>query len=114
MPIQRFEPSGRMSAAVVHGDTVYLSGQVGAGATVAEQTRHALARVERLLGLAGSVEASILSAQVWLASMDDFAAMNAVFDAWVDKENQPARACGESRLARRELRVEILVIAARH
>ncbi len=114
MPIQRFEPSGRMSAAVVHGDTVYLSGQVGAGATVAEQTRDALARVERLLGLAGSDKASILSAQVWLASMDDFAAMNAVFDAWVDKENQPARACGESRLARRELRVEILVIAARH
>ncbi|MBP7003588.1 RidA family protein [Amaricoccus sp.] len=114
MPIQRFEPSGRMSAAVVHGDTVYLSGQVGAGATVAEQTRDALARVERLLGLAGSDKASILSVQVWLASMDDFAAMNAVFDAWVDKENQPARACGESRLARRELRVEILVIAARH
>ena len=114
MPIQRFEPSGRMSAAVVHGDTVYLSGQVGAGATVAEQTRDALARVERLLDLAGSDKASILSAQVWLASMDDFAAMNAVFDAWVDKENQPARACGESRLARRELRVEILVIAARH
>ena len=95
MPIQRFEPSGRMSAAVVHGDTVYLSGQVGAGATVAEQTRDALARVERLLGLAGTDKASILSAQVWLASMDDFAAMNAVFDAWVDKENQPARACGE-------------------
>jgi len=114
MPIQRFEPSGRMSAAVVHGDTVYLSGQVGAGATVAEQTRDALARVERLLGLAGSDKASILSVQVWLAPMDDFAAMNAVFDAWVDKENQPARACGESRLARRELRVEILVIAARH
>ena len=114
MPIQRFEPSGRMSAAVVHGDTVYLSGQVGAGATVAEQTRDALARVERLLGLAGSDKASILSGQVWLASMADFAAMNAVFDAWVDKENQPARACGESRLARRELRVEILVIAARH
>ena len=114
MPIQRFEPSGRMSAAVVHGDTVYLSGQVGAGATVAEQTRDALARVERLLGLAGSDKDSILSVQVWLASMDDFAAMNAVFDAWVDKENQPARACGESRLARRELRVEILVIAARH
>ena len=113
MPIQRFEPSGRMSAAVVHGDTVYLSGQVGAGATVAEQTRDALARVERLLGLAGSDKASILSAQVWLASMDDFAAMNAVFDAWVDKENPPARASGESRLARRELSVEILVIAAR-
>ena len=113
MTIERHEPNGRMSAVVTHGSAVYLSGQVGAGATVTEQTRDALAKVERLLGLAGSDKSSILSIQIWLASMDDFAEMNAVYDAWVDPANQPARACGESRLARPELKVEILTIAAR-
>ncbi|MFT3972458.1 MAG: Rid family hydrolase [Amaricoccus sp.] len=63
--------------------------------------------------MAGSGKASILSVQVWLASMDDFAEMNAVYDAWVDKDSQPARACGELRLARPELKDEVLVIAAR-
>ncbi len=113
MRIERFESNGRMSAAVAYGETVYLTGQVGAGATVADQTRDALARVERLLAVAGSDKSAILSVVIWLASMDDFAEMNAVYDAWVDPDNQPARACGESRLARPELRVEVLVVAAR-
>ena len=110
--ITRFEPGARMSKAVRHGDTIYLAGQVGEGATVAEQSRAALAEVERLLALAGGSKASILSVQVWLASMDDFAEMNAVYDAWVDPANRPARAAGESRLATPDYRVEFIVVAA--
>lgn len=102
-----------MSAAVVHGSTVYLAGQVGApGESVTAQTTAVLAEIDRLLAEAGSHKAKLLQATIWLADMGDFAEMNAVWDAWVDPENPPARATGESRLATPDYRVEIIVIAA--
>lgn len=111
--IKRFESNGRMSQAVVHGDTIYLAGQVGEGPDVTAQAKSALAEVERLLGLAGGSKASILSMTVWLADMADFATMNAVYDAWVDPENQPTRACGEAKLATPDYLVEFMVVAAK-
>ena len=111
--ITRIEPGARMSGAVVHGDTVYLAGQVGTGATVTEQAQSALAEVDRLLALAGSSKSKILSTTVYLANMGDFAAMNAVWDAWIDPANPPARATCEARLATPAYVVEFVVIAAR-
>jgi len=102
-----------MSQAVVHGDKVYLAGQVGApGESVADQTKAILADIDRLLALAGSDKSKILTAQIWLDDMRDFAEMNAVWDAWVDKANAPARATGEASLATPDYRVEIIVVAA--
>ncbi len=111
--ITRLEPGRRMSQAVIHGDTVYLAGQVGEGATVTEQAQDALAQVDRLLALAGSDKSRILSCTVWLADIGDFAAMNAVWDAWIDPANPPARATGEARLATPDYKVEFIVTAAR-
>ncbi len=113
MSIRRIEPGRRMSAAVVHGNTVYLAGQVGnPGDDVTEQTKTVLSEIDRLLAEAGSDKSKILSTTIWLADMKDFAAMNAVWDAWVDPANPPARATGESALAGPEYRVEIIVVAA--
>ncbi|WP_333830238.1 RidA family protein [Pararhodobacter sp.] len=112
-PIQRIEPGTRMSGAVIHGDTIYLAGQVGKGADVTEQCKSALAEVERLLALAGSDKSRLLSCTIWLADMADFAAMNAVWDAWVDPANPPARATGEAKLATPDYKVEFMVIAAK-
>jgi len=112
-PIQRIEPGTRMSGAVIHGDTIYLAGQVGKGADVTAQSQSALAEVERLLALAGSDKSRILSCTIWLADMADFAAMNAVWDAWVDPANPPARATGEAKLATPDFKVEFIVTAAR-
>ena len=112
-PITRIGSGPRMSQAVLHNGSVYLAGQVGhAGQSVAEQTRTALAEVDRLLAEAGSDKTRILSAQIWLADMADFAVMNAVWDAWVPAGHTPARATGESRLASPDYRVEIIVVAA--
>ncbi len=112
-PIQRIEPGRRMSGAVIHGDTVYLAGQVGEGADVTVQARAALAEVDRLLALAGSDKSRILSCIIWLADMADFAAMNAVWESWVDPANPPARATGEARLATPDYKVEFIITAAR-
>ena len=110
--IERIGTGQRMSRIVKHHGVAYLCGQVGEGATVAEQTADCLSRVDALLEQAGSSRTQILQAIIWLADMQDFAEMNAVWDAWVPEGHAPARACGEARLARDALRVEIIVTAA--
>ena len=110
--ITRLEPGARMSGAVICNGIVWLAGQVGEGDTVTEQTRSCLAEVDRLLAAAGSSRDKILQAIIWLADMDDFAEMNAVWDGWVVPGATPARATGEARLAAPKYRVEIIVTAA--
>jgi len=104
-----------MSQAVVHNDIVYLAGQVAQGAkagSITAQTEDILNAIDKLLATAGSSKANILSTTIWLTSMDDFAEMNNVWDAWVDTANPPARACVESpRLATADFQVEIMVTA---
>ena len=69
MTIRRIEPAQRMSQAVVHGNTVYLAGQVSEGEDVQAQTRGILARIDELLAAAGSDKSKILSATVWLVDI---------------------------------------------
>ena len=112
MIITRIKTGPRMSKIVKHNGVAYLCGQVGDGATVAEQTRDCLSRVEALLAEAGSSNGQILQAIIWLAEMSDFGAMNDVWDAWLPAGAAPARACGEAKLARTALKVEIIITAA--
>ena len=65
-----------------------------------------------LLAEAGTSKSKVLSCQVILNNIGDFAAMNSVYDAWIDPANPPARACIEARLAHPSLKVEIIAIAA--
>jgi enamine deaminase RidA (YjgF/YER057c/UK114 family) len=111
--IRRIEAGLRMSQAVVHGNTVYLAGQVAEDPTagVAGQTRQILAAVDRLLESAGSDKTRILSANVYLSDIATFAEMNSVWDQWVSKEHPPARATVEARLAAPQYKVEIQVVA---
>lgn len=112
--ITRLEKNARMSQSVSYGDLVWLAGQVGTpGASVTDQTKDILAKIDRLLAASGSDKSRLLQAVIWLADMKDFAEMNAVWDAWVDPANPPARACGEAKLAAPEYTVEIIVVAAK-
>jgi enamine deaminase RidA (YjgF/YER057c/UK114 family) len=116
MTIQRIKPGPRMSGAVVHGNTVYLAGQVAnatAGGSVTEQTREILQIVDGLLAEAGSDKTKLLMVNIWLTDMATFGEMNAVWDAWVAPGNTPARATVEAKLAAPQYKVEIAVIAAR-
>ena len=113
MTINRIHPGPRYSEAVIHNDTVYLSGQVGEGDDIAAQTRSALAYIEELLAEAGSDKSKLLFVTIWLADIADYDGMNAVWDAWIGGENAPARATGESKLASPDYKVEIIITAAR-
>jgi enamine deaminase RidA (YjgF/YER057c/UK114 family) len=115
MSIRRIEPGLRMSKAVVHGNTVYLAGQVAdksKGASVADQTREIVSIIDGLLSAAGTDKTKMLSVNIWLADISTFAEMNSVWDTWVPQGNTPARATVEAKLAGPEYKVEIAVIAA--
>jgi enamine deaminase RidA (YjgF/YER057c/UK114 family) len=114
MTIERIECGARMSQAVVHGDTVYVAGQVNKDVPdVHGQTVAILKQIDDLLAKAGSSKSRILSATIYLADIKTFADMNKAWDAWVPALATPARATVEAKLAAPEYVVEIAVIAAK-
>ncbi|MBX6324263.1 MAG: RidA family protein [Rhodospirillaceae bacterium] len=114
MGVTRIKAGPRMSQAVVHGNTVYLAGQVAANPvpSVGRQMKQILSEIDRLLKAAGTSKKHLLTANIWLSDIRGFDEMNKVWDAWVDPQNTPARATVEAKLARPELLVEVMVTAA--
>jgi enamine deaminase RidA (YjgF/YER057c/UK114 family) len=114
MAIQRFNVGKRLSRAVVHGDTVYLAGEVpdDNSKDITGQTEEVLAKIDQLLKLAGSDKARLLSAQIFLPDMKDFAGMNVAWETWIVPGQTPARATIEARLANPACKVEIMCVAA--
>jgi enamine deaminase RidA (YjgF/YER057c/UK114 family) len=116
MAIKRIKSGPRMSQAVVHGNLVYLAGQVcppDAGATtVAAQAKVILGQIDGLLAEAGTSKQNLLSATIWLKDIGTFNEMNEVWDKWVAPGSTPARATVEARLAGPQYLIEIAAIAA--
>lgn len=115
MTITRLHTNTRMSQAVIHGDTVYLAGQVAADPTtdVAGQTSQILSQIDALLAECGSDKTKLLMATIWLSDISTFDQMNGEWDAWIPDGCAPARACVESKLAFPQFTVEIRVVAGR-
>uniref|UniRef100_UPI00359373D9 RidA family protein n=1 Tax=Aestuariivirga sp. TaxID=2650926 RepID=UPI00359373D9 len=115
MPLKRIEPGNRMSAAVIHGNKVYLAGftpDAALGKSVAEQTKDVLQQIDATLKEAGTDKTQILKANIWLTDIKTFAEMNSEWDAWVVPGQTPARATVEAKLAAPGIDVEIMVEAA--
>ena len=114
MTIQRMYVGKRLSEIVVHGNTVYLAGEVPDDGTldITGQTEQVLAKIEKLLKQVGSDKTKLLSAQIFLPDMKDFAAMNAVWEKWVVAGQTPARATIEAKVANPAYKVEIMCVAA--
>lgn len=113
MTIKRFQVGSRMSQGVVAGGMLHIAGQVAEDrkGSLEEQTRSVLAKIDALLAEAGSDRSKLIAVNVFLPHIIDFDAMNAVYDAWIDPANPPARACIEARLADPDLRVEMTATA---
>lgn len=113
--VERFEVGARLSEASAHGGLVFLAGQVATDASqdAFGQTQQVLQSIDRLLGQAGSHKSRILMAQIFLADLADFDAMNKAWDAWVGAGQPPCRATVQAKLAKPEWKVEIVVTAAR-
>lgn len=113
--IERQHSNQRMSQIVSVANLVWTAGQVAKDPSedVAGQTRQILAQIDALLADAGCDKQHLVNATIWLSDIRLFAQMNEVWDAWVDSDHPPARACVEARLARPELLVEVQVVAAK-
>ena len=114
MTITRIEPGKRLAGAVKHNDTLYIAGQTATTETgsVEVQTKEVLAKIDALLAKGGSSKAKLISINVYLSNIADFAEMNKAYDAWIDTANLPTRATVETRLASPNLRVEMTAVAA--
>lgn len=114
MSIHRHHIGKRLSDMVVHNETVYLAGQVAddPAKDVTGQTEEVLGHIARLLVEVGSSKEKLLSVQIFLPDMADFAKMNAVWDTWIVAGHTPARATIEAKLANPAYKVEIMAIAA--
>jgi enamine deaminase RidA (YjgF/YER057c/UK114 family) len=112
--IQRIDAGPILSEAVVHNGVAYLAGQVSTGGAkeAGGQTREVLAAIDALLERVGTDKSRILRAQIYLADMDDYARMNAVWEQWVAPGHAPARATVQAALAKPQWKVEIVVTAA--
>jgi enamine deaminase RidA (YjgF/YER057c/UK114 family) len=116
MTIERIDIGPRMSQAVIHGNTVYLAGQVASdapGKSVTEQTKNILDRIDALLVKTGTDKSKVLSTTIWLADISTFAEMNAVWDSWILPGHTPARATVEAKLASPDFTVEIAMVLAK-
>lgn len=81
------------------GDLIFTSGQLGIDpvtgempATIEEQTKLSLANLDAILVAAGSGKANVLKTTIFLTTMADFAAVNAIYAEYFDGHN-PARSC---------------------
>jgi enamine deaminase RidA (YjgF/YER057c/UK114 family) len=114
-PIRRIGGTPRLSAAVVYGGMVHLSGQVAIvarGQGVEVQAHEVLSRIDALLIEAGSGRERMLSVTLLLADMASLAAVNSVWDAWLPAGAAPARTSFQTVLASPDYALEIAVIAA--
>lgn len=110
---------GPYSQAITIDSLVFCSGQIPltpAGALVegdiSVQTRQVLANLGGLLAAAGSSLDRVLKTTVFLADMNDFAAMNAVYAEFFTSD-PPARSTVQVARLPRDVRVEIEAIALR-
>ena len=116
MSVTRLHVGSRLSQAVIHGDTVYLTGCIAEqtkGKSVREQTREILAMIDRLLAEAGSHKTKILSASIYLSEISTYTEMNAEWDAWVPEGETPVRATFQAKLPISATSVMIVCVAAR-
>ncbi|HQT66454.1 MAG: hypothetical protein B7Z78_10570 [Rhodospirillales bacterium 20-60-12] len=113
--IIRTEPNEILAKAVEYHGFIYLQGVVARDtkADVSGQTSDILAQIDELLETHGTDKTRLLQAQIWLTNINDRAAMNKIWSAWLPEGLAPARACVEAKLADPAYLVEIMITACR-
>ena len=100
----------------IFNGVAYLAGQVANDLSqdIIGQMREVLNIIDALLAQANSDKSRILTAQIYIADLADYAGMNVVWDAWLAdiKGSAPPRATVQAKLANANYRVEVVITAA--
>ncbi|TCM68781.1 enamine deaminase RidA (YjgF/YER057c/UK114 family) [Acinetobacter calcoaceticus] len=116
MTVQRLHVTKRYSEVAISGDLVHLAGQLADDTSVdiTAQTQQTLDLIDRLLAEAGTDKQHIMSVMIFLKDISlDYAAMNAVWDAWCADIQAPPRTCVEAKLYHADVLVEMTVVAVK-
>ena len=112
-------PVGPYSQGVALGGFIFLSGQVGRKPDTTEletgvtaQTRQAILNMQAVLTEKNLTLANVVKTSVFLADMDDFAEMNAVYAEFFDEDTAPARSTIEVARLPLDASMEIDAIAS--
>jgi len=109
---------GPYSQAIKANGFLFVSGQIPldpvkgeiVGTTIEEQTHQVLKNLQAILEAVGSSMANVVKATVYLADLNDFSRMNAIYAQYFP-EPYPARAAFQVARLPREARIEIEVLA---
>ncbi|MBE9191037.1 RidA family protein [Gloeocapsopsis crepidinum LEGE 06123] len=113
-------PVGPYNQAIAaSGQMIFVAGQIPldpnsstiVGEDVSQQTTQVMANLKAILEAAGATFSDIVKTTVFLANMNDFAAMNTVYSQYFDESSAPARACVEVSRLPKDVLVEIECIA---
>ena len=105
----------RSASIAVIGDTAYMTVipplPLDPAAGAAEQARQIFQSIEERLASIGSNKSQIAHITIWLSHLHYFDEVTAVWNAWVDPDHPPVRACAQVALANKDLKVEMIVVA---
>jgi len=114
-------PVGPYNQAIAaSGQIIFVAGQIALDPAtgkivgeedVAKQTEQVMAQIKAILTAAGAKLQDVVKTTVFLADMNDFAAMNAVYAQYFEQATAPARACVQVSRLPKDVLVEIDCIA---
>ncbi|MDQ9831461.1 RidA family protein [Acinetobacter soli] len=114
MTVQRLHVEKRFSEIAIAGNLVHLAGQLASDTNldITGQTQQTLDIIDRFLADAGTDKRHILSVMIFLKDIErDYAAMNAVWDAWCADMQALPRTCVEAKMYHPDVLVEMTVTA---
>ncbi|WP_288363592.1 RidA family protein [uncultured Acinetobacter sp.] len=116
MTVQRLHVEKRFSEIAIAGNLVHLAGQLASDTNldITGQTQQTLDIIDRFLADAGTDKRHILSVMIFLKDIErDYAAMNAVWDAWCADIQALPRTCVEAKMYHPDVLVEMTVTAVK-
>ncbi|WP_273402838.1 RidA family protein [Campylobacter avium] len=92
--MKRFLEDKRMSQLILHNNGFFeTAGQVSLKEGIKAQTQESLEKIDELLKLLGATKDNLSRIQIWLNDINDFEAMNEVYELWLKDSFKPVRAC---------------------
>ena len=116
------EPIGPYSQAILHGDTLYASGQIAidpdsgnlVNKDIETETRRVMKNLGAVLNQANMDFSNVVKCTIFIKDMNDFKKINSVYGSFFDPVTAPARETVEVSRLPKDVRVEISCIAVKN
>ena len=112
-------PIGPYNQAVLKGNTLYTSGQIGINpatgdlvtSTIEAETEQVMQNMKAVLEAAGMTFENVVKSTIFIMNMNDFGKINAVYGSYFNEKTAPARETVQVACLPKKLNIEISMIA---